>query len=109
MLPFKLVNPVKNRGKSGQSMAKSEELSKFLDGQSRVADNSSHGKRIDGILAWNCQDAPSVGHDHMYTLAQNPETCSFKCCNCAAMVDSDDFEIAQILIRVISQEGEPSE
>jgi len=109
-IPLNLANPVKNLDwESGQSMAGSKKLSKFLNGQSRIADNSSHGERIDGILAWDCQDTPSVRHHHMYTLPQNPETCSFKCCNCAAVVDSDDFEIALILIRAKSQEGKPSE
>jgi hypothetical protein len=89
-------------------MAGSKKLSKSLDGQSRIADNSSHGEGIDGIPAWDCQDTPSVRHDHMYALAQNPETSSFKRCNCTTVVDSDDFEIALIL-RAKSQERKPSE
>ena len=40
----------------------SEELAKFLRCEPCIANNSTHRKRVNGIMAGYCQDAGTIGH-----------------------------------------------
>ena len=57
----------------------SQELSELCFGQTSVADDSTHGEPVHGVVTWNGDDAFAVGHDDMLcTLASDAETGLFE-------------------------------
>ncbi len=56
-----------------------EELAEFLNAQSGIADNAAHRVRIDRIVARDREDARSIRHNNVRTLAENPKTSFFQC------------------------------
>ncbi len=45
-----------------------QELSKLIGCQPCVASDSAHGERVDGVVAWDRDDAGIVGHDDVFAL-----------------------------------------
>jgi hypothetical protein len=51
----------------------SGKLAEFFDGDTSIAHDSTHRVGVHGIVAWNRQDADSVGHHDVFTLAHEPK------------------------------------
>ncbi len=68
--------------------ASSKKHPEFLYAEPCVADDSTHGERIDWVMAWNGQDTSSVRHDNMSALPENPKACLFQCSHRSQMINS---------------------
>ena len=53
---------------------RSQQLSKLLNCQAGIAQNSAHYEGVDRILAWNRQDSLTVRHHDMLALTQNTKS-----------------------------------
>ncbi len=51
----------------------SKQFLEFLNGQASVPDNSAHGKGIDWILSWYCDNPFAIGHDNMFPFSCYPK------------------------------------
>ncbi len=49
----------------------SEKLLEFFYCEACITSDTAHRKSIDRVVAWNGYDANSVGHDHMFALAND--------------------------------------
>jgi hypothetical protein len=49
----------------------SEKMSKLVDSQARVANNSAHCESVDWIMPRNGEDSVTIGHDNVPALAEN--------------------------------------
>jgi len=56
----------------------SEEISKLLDCQTRVANDSKHREGIDWIVPWKRDGSPAIRHYDMSALAYHFETSSLE-------------------------------
>jgi hypothetical protein len=65
-----------------------QQLSEFPDAQPRILHNPAHRESIHWIMAWNGQNARSVGHDNMCTLAENAKSGLFERSDGSQMVNS---------------------
>lgn len=57
-----------------RSLAGSEKLAEFPDGETSIAYDPTHRVGVHGIVAWNRQDADSVGHHDMFCLGARAES-----------------------------------
>lgn len=69
----------------------SEELAKFFRCEPRIANNSTHRKRVNGIMAGYCQDTGTIGHHDVLRLTNNGETCFLEGADCNEVVDARDL------------------
>lgn len=48
-----------------------QEITKLLDGQPGVTHDTTEGKGVDRIMAWDCQNPRAIGHDDIFFLTSN--------------------------------------
>lgn len=53
------------------SVRRLEKLAKLFNGKAGVSHNTAKGKRIDRVVAWNGQDAPTITHNDVFALTHN--------------------------------------
>ena len=63
------------RGERADARARLEEGPKLLVRQSRIADDARHGDGVDRIVAGNGQDAMTVTHHDVPSLAHDRKPC----------------------------------
>jgi hypothetical protein len=68
-----------------------EEISKPIDSQARVANNSAHCESVDWIMPRNGEDSLAIGHDNGLALAENAKSSAFQRSNCLKMIDPRKF------------------
>jgi hypothetical protein len=84
---------------------RSQELTKLLHGQTRVARDTTHGERVDRVVARDRHDALSVAHDDVLSLAHEPEAGFLECAYGVQVIDArdlgqgldDHFDLADVL------------
>jgi len=68
-----------------------EEFSKLFDRKTSIADNTTHRKRIDGMMARNRENPHTVRHDDMLALAHNTKTHLLQGPDRLQMIDAREF------------------
>lgn len=58
---------------AGETLQQLKQLAELVNAKPGVAHDATHRKCIDGIVPWDCQDARTVGHDDVRTLANDAE------------------------------------
>lgn len=48
-----------------------QKITELFDRQTRIANDAAHGECIDGIVAWDGNDARAVAHDNMFSLTRD--------------------------------------
>jgi GTP1/Obg family GTP-binding protein len=51
-----------------------EQLPKFFRRETSITSDTAHGKSIDRVIAWNSNNANSVGHDYVLALANDSKS-----------------------------------
>src|ERR1035438_4961075 len=52
-----------------------EKLAEFPRCEAGILDNSTHRKRVHGVVPWDGHDSPAVGHDDMLPFPGNVVPC----------------------------------
>lgn len=71
-----------------------EVFTKLFGGKARVPRDSTHGERIDGIVARNGDDALSIGHHDVLALTRDSEADFLEHPDCVEMIDARDLRHA---------------
>ena len=66
----------------------SKKILKLLDRQAGISGDAAHRKGIDRIVSWDREDANSIRHHNVLTLAENSEARSLQSSHCFEVVDS---------------------
>ena len=67
-----------------------QEFAKFIGCQTSIADNPAHGERVDRIVSGDRDDSSVIGHDDVFTLTGNPESCLLERAHGIEVVDTGD-------------------
>jgi hypothetical protein len=65
-----------------------EKIVELLRRKTRIADNSSHRERIDGIMPWDRYYSGTIAHDDVFALSGNLESGLFEHPDCSQVGDS---------------------
>jgi len=68
--------------------ALSKELFKLFYCQPGISNNTTHRKRVDGVIAWNGDNTNPVGHHNVFALTNNSEAGFLESFNCIKVVDA---------------------
>lgn len=59
--------------------------------ETSISGNTTHGKSVNGIIAWNSDDSNAIGHDDVFALANYAESRLLESLDCIEMIDARDF------------------
>ena len=65
-----------------------KQLAKRFDGEAGVADDTAEGKRVDGVVTRDGEDARAVGHNDVLALADHRKSGFFECTDGIKMIDA---------------------
>ena len=85
--------------------ALSEERSKLLCRQPRVAHDSAHGEGVDRVMSRNGENALAIGHDRVLSFPHDSEACLLQCPDRAKVNGDAEAERARLQKEIARGEG----
>ena len=68
-----------------------KQFPEFINGESGILDDSTHGKGINGIISWYHHETRSITKNDMAALPDDLEACLFQASNGLLMINACNF------------------
>ena len=68
-----------------------KQIAKLFDGKPGVADDTAEGKRVDGVVTRDGEDARAVGHNDVLALADHRKSGLFESADSIEVIDAGNL------------------